>query len=92
MVARHFRQRIEAIKKHCKTNPKKLMRPAACLVPDIAGKHSLAEHLRAGRIPTRICGSTMWRLQCEEATGLVLQSPLGKNHWWQCEPFSRIEL
>ena len=84
IVALHLRQRIEAIKKHCKTNPKKLMRQAACLRPDIAGKHSPAKHLRAGRIPTRICGSIMWRLRCEEATGLVFQSPLELNQRRRC--------
>ena len=52
----------------------------SCLsAPDIAGTISPAKHLPAGRIPTRICGSTMWRLQCEEATGLVWQPPLKLN-------------
>ena len=71
MVSLPLRQRMEAIKKHCKTNPKKLMRPALlnaaqspahsptrpCMHRSVAGRKDTYENLWMYYVELAVKGS-----------------------------------
>ena len=75
------RQRAEAIKKHCKTNPKKLMRLGLTLNYIFPSNGLFVYAFAAiGKTCTRTSGFTTWNSQWKVPTSFLVATPFCKSN------------